>query len=282
MTRLTRRQFIGGVIATPLLGISAASAYARLIEPYHYLITETDIFIKNLPQRFEGFRITQLTDIHHSDILGIDEVQRVVHLAQQTNPNMFVLTGDYTTTYRRYIEPCAEALSRLNAPEGVWAVLGNHDHYTDPELTTRAFQRHHITVLNNLNTSVQNGPDTLQLAGIDDWSWNGTDWKKAFEGLDNQLPTILLSHQPAVLEFPQTQQMSLILSGHTHGGQIKLPWLGPIARFATKDLKYAQGLFRYGEVQLYVSSGTGVIGLPIRMGVRPEITVLRLMRDRRA
>ena len=282
MTRLTRRQFVSGVIATPLLGLSAASAYARLIEPYHYLITETDIFIKNLPERFEGFRITQLTDIHHSDILGIDEVQRVVHLAQQTKPNIFVLTGDYTTTYRRYIEPCAEALSKLNAPEGVWAVLGNHDHYTDPELTTRAFDRHHITVLNNLNTNVHNGPDTFQLAGIDDWSWNGTDWKKAFAGLNNELPTILLSHQPAVLEFPQTQQMSLILSGHTHGGQIKLPWLGPLARFATKDLKYAQGLFRYGEVQLYVSSGTGVIGLPIRMGVRPEITVLRLMRDRRA
>ena len=282
MTRLTRRQFVSGVIATPLLGLSAASAYARLIEPYHYLITETDIFIKNLPERFEGFRITQLTDIHHSDILGIDEVQRVVHLAQQTKPNIFVLTGDYTTTYRRYIEPCAEALSKLNAPEGVWAVLGNHDHYTDPELTTRAFERHHITVLNNLNTNVHNGPDTFQLAGIDDWSWNGTDWKKAFAGLNNELPTILLSHQPAVLEFPQTQQMSLILSGHTHGGQIKLPWLGPLARFATKDLKYAQGLFRYGEVQLYVSSGTGVIGLPIRMGVRPEITVLRLMRDRRA
>jgi predicted MPP superfamily phosphohydrolase len=282
VTRLTRRQFVSGVIATPLLGLSAASAYARLIEPYHYLITETDIFIKNLPERFEGFRITQLTDIHHSDILGIDEVQRVVHLAQQTKPNIFVLTGDYTTTYRRYIEPCAEALSKLNAPEGVWAVLGNHDHYTDPELTTRAFERHHITVLNNLNTNVHNGPDTFQLAGIDDWSWNGTDWKKAFAGLNNELPTILLSHQPAVLEFPQTQQMSLILSGHTHGGQIKLPWLGPLARFATKDLKYAQGLFRYGEVQLYVSSGTGVIGLPIRMGVRPEITVLRLMRDRRA
>ena len=84
-----------------------------------------------------------------------------------------------------------------------------------------------------------------------------------------------------MIELPETQQMSLILSGHTHGGQIKLPWLGPIARYATKDLKYAQGLFRNGEVQLYVSSGTGVIGLPIRMGVRPEITVLRLMRDRR-
>jgi len=142
--KLTRRQFLGGLVATPLVAASALSTYARLIEPYHYLISETDVFIKDLPGRFENFRITQLTDIHHSKILGIDEVRRVVGLAQQTKPDMFVLTGDYATTYRRFIEPCAEALSSLNAPEGVWAVLGNHDHYTDPELTTRALERRHI------------------------------------------------------------------------------------------------------------------------------------------
>ena len=136
-----RREFVKGLIAAPLVAVSAASAYARLIEPYNYLISETDISIRELPPAFEGFRITQLTDIHHSRILGISEVRRMVNLAQQTKPDMFVLTGDYTTTYRRYIEPCAEALSALRAPEGVWAILGNHDHYTDPELTTRALQR---------------------------------------------------------------------------------------------------------------------------------------------
>jgi uncharacterized protein len=279
---LTRRQFLRGLVTTPLVALSTVSAYATLIEPYRYWVSETEIFIKDLPDRFEGFRITQLTDIHHSRILAIDEVRRVVSVAQQTKPDLFVLTGDYTTTYRRYIEPCAEALSPLSAPEGVWAVLGNHDHYTDPELTTRALERHHITVLNNQNTVLQKGPDAIQLSGIDDWSWNGANFKKAFEGLKHNRPTILLSHQPGVLEFDQTQEMALILSGHTHGGQIKLPWLGPIARFATKDLTYAQGLFRYGDVQLYVSSGTGVIGLPVRLGVRPEISVLRLMRERRA
>jgi predicted MPP superfamily phosphohydrolase len=276
--RLTRRQFVKGLVATPLVAASGVAAYARLIEPYNYLISENDIFINNLPERFEGFRITQLTDIHHSKILGLPEVRRVVRLAQETKPDMFVLTGDYATTYRRFIEPCAEALSSLSAPEGVWAVLGNHDHYTDPDLTTRALERQHITVLNNQNTSVRRGPDVLQLSGIDDWSWNGTDWRKAFEGLNKQSATILLSHQPSVLEMDQTKDVSLILSGHTHGGQINLPWLGAPARFATKDLKYAQGLFRFGEAQLYVSSGTGVIGLQVRFGVRPEIAVLKLKR----
>jgi predicted MPP superfamily phosphohydrolase len=191
---------------------------------------------------------------------------------------MFVLTGDYSTTYRRYIEPCAEALSELSAPEGVWGVLGNHDHYTDPELTTRALQIRHIAVLNNAHTTIRRGPDSLQLSGVDDWSWNATNWDRAFSGLNAKTPTVLLSHQPTVLDLEQSNGVALILSGHTHGGQINLPFLGAPARFATQDLKYARGLFRRGDTQLYVSSGTGVIGLPVRFGVRPEIAVLRLRR----
>jgi len=273
-----RRQFLRGLVAAPLVAVSAGAAYSRLIEPYHYWISETDILIRNLPERFEGFRITQLTDIHHSRILGLDEIRRAINLAQQTKPDMFVLTGDYSTTYRRYIEPCAEALSGLGAPDGVWAVLGNHDHYTDPELTTRALQRQHIAVLNNAHTTIQRGPDSLQLSGIDDWTWNAVDWTRAFAGLNEKRPTILLSHQPTVLDFEQTRKVDLIVSGHTHGGQLTFPWLGAPARLFTKDLKYARGLFRSGETQLYVSSGTGVIGLPLRFGVRPEIAVLRLRR----
>lgn len=276
---LSRRQFLHGLVATPLVAVAGVSAYARLVEPYNYWISETDIFIRDLPERFENFRITQLTDIHHSRILSLNEVRRVVSLAQQTRPDMFVLTGDYTTTYRRFIEPCAEALASLSAPEGVWAVLGNHDHYTDPELTTRALQRQHIAVLNNVHTTLQRGPDSLQLSGIDDWSWNATDWPRAFDGLKPATPTILLSHQPTVLDLEQTQNVSLILSGHTHGGQVRIPFFGAPVRYATSDLKYARGLFRRGATQLYVSSGTGVIGLPVRFGVRPEIAVLRLKRE---
>lgn len=274
----SRRGFLKGLVAAPLMAVAATSAYARLIEPYHYWISETDVFIRDLPERFENFRITQLTDVHHSRILGINQVRHVVELAQQTRPDVFVLTGDYTTTYRRFIEPCAEALAPLNAPEGVWAVLGNHDHYTDPELTTRALQRHRIAVLDNAHTTLQRGPDALQLSGIDDWTWNAVDWKRAFTGLKPTTPTVLLSHQPGVLDFEQTKNVSLILSGHTHGGQVRLPGFGAPARFATKDLKYDRGLFQRGETQLYVSSGTGVIGLPVRFGVRPEIAVLRLKR----
>jgi predicted MPP superfamily phosphohydrolase len=273
---LTRRQFLSGLAAAPLIAVAASSAYAGLIEPHNYEVTQTDIFIRDLPGRFDGFRITQLTDLHHSRIVGIDQVRRVVELARNTKPDLFVLTGDYTTTYRRYVEPCAEALGALSAPEGVWAILGNHDHYTDPELTARALVRHKITVLNNANTSIKRGPDVLQLAGIDDWSWNGTDWQRAFYGLDPRRPTVLLSHQPGVFDLMEAEAASLILSGHTHGGQIKLPLIGAPARFVTQHLKYDSGLFKRDQSQLYVSRGTGVIGLPVRLGVKPEIAVLRL------
>lgn len=277
---LTRRQFLSGLAAAPLVAVSATSAYASLIEPHNYVVTETDIFIRDLPGRFEGFRITQLTDIHHSRIVGIDQVRRVVELAGNTKPDLFVLTGDYTTTYRRYVEPCAEALGELKAPDGVWAILGNHDHYTDPELTTRALARRKINVLNNANTIIKRGPDVLQLAGIDDWSWNGTDWRRALHGLSPRQPVVLLSHQPTVFDLDEARTASLILSGHTHGGQIALPVIGAPARFVTQHLKYASGLFKRGDAQLYVSRGTGVIGLPVRLGAKPEIAVLRLRQAR--
>ena len=278
---LNRRQFLTGLAATPLLAVSATAAYSRFVEPYYYRIVEQDVFIRDLPSAFENFRITQLTDIHHSRIVGLDEVRRVVGLALSTKPDLIALTGDYTTTYPHFIEPCAEALGGLSAPEGVWAVLGNHDHYTDSELTLRALERNHIRVMNNINTTLRRGSDTLQLAGVDDWSWGKSDWSRAFHGIEQNRPTVLLSHQPTVLDITQAQQVSLILSGHTHGGQVTLPFVGAPARLATKDLKYAHGLFRQGATQLYVSSGTGVIGLPVRLGARPEISVIRLRRDLR-
>ncbi len=277
-SRPTRRQFLSGLASVPLVAVSATSAYASFIEPYNYELSATDIFIRDLPDNFDGFRIAQISDVHHSHIVSIQEVRRIVELAQRARPDMIALTGDYTTSYRRYIEPCAEALGALSAPEGVWAVLGNHDHYTDPELTTHALERARISVLNNTNTLIRRGRDALQLAGIDDWSWNRTDWARALYGVDAKRPTVLLSHQPRVLDAIETENISLILSGHTHGGQVSLPLIGTPMRLG-KDFKYLRGLYRRNATQLYVSRGTGVIGLPVRFGAPPEIALLRLRRS---
>jgi predicted MPP superfamily phosphohydrolase len=262
----------------PLLAASAASAYAGLIEPHSYELTKTDVAIRDLPDAFDGFRIAQITDVHHSRIVPIAEVRRVVELALAAKPDLIALTGDYTTSYRRYIEPCAEALGGLSAPEGVWAVLGNHDHYTDPQLTIRALKRHRINVLENANTTLRRGGDTLQLAGIGDWTWNRGDWERSLYGIDKTRPTVMLSHQPVVLDLPEVEGISLILSGHTHGGQVSLPLVGPPLRFA-RDFKYVRGLYEKNGTRLYVSAGTGMIGLPVRLGVRPEISILRLRKQ---
>jgi len=276
--KINRRRFLSGLAAAPLVAVSATSAYASLVEPVNYELSETDIPVRDLPESFDGFRIVQVSDIHHSRIVSIEEVRRVVEVARKAKADLVALTGDYTTMYRRYIEPCAEALGTLEAPEGIWAVLGNHDHYTDAQLTTRALERAHIRVLNNANTLIRRGADVLQLAGVDDWSWGRTDWARAFYGMDRKRPSVLLSHQPRVLDFAETQGVSLILSGHTHGGQLSFPFIGAPARFISAEMKYARGLFERNGTQLYVSRGTGIIGLPVRFGARPEISVLRLRR----
>lgn len=273
----TRRQFLQGLSAFGVVSVCATSAYASFVEPYAYELTETIIHIQGLPSNFEKFRIAQISDVHHGRLVSLEEVRRVVQLTREARADLVVLTGDYTTARRRYIEPCAEVLGELQAPEGVWAILGNHDHNTDPVLTTSALRRARIVVVSNRNTILRRGTDVLQLAGIDDWSWGMADWKQALDGLNPQHPIVLLSHQPRVFDLPQVGDVALVLSGHTHGGQISLPIVGAPARFMD-EFRYVRGLYRRGRAQLYVTRGTGMIGLPVRFGAPPEISVLQLRR----
>ncbi|MGB8507571.1 MAG: metallophosphoesterase [Pyrinomonadaceae bacterium] len=273
-----RRRFLKGAAAAGLAGLSGVLGYGSLVEPFDYELTETDIPVRDLPESFDNFRIGQLTDIHHSSLVPIEEVRRAVELANRTRPDVFVLTGDYTTGRRRYIEPCAAALGELKAPCGVWAVLGNHDHLTDAELTARALSGRGVNVLINASTVLRRGDETLQLTGVDDWGWGKADWPRAFYGLDLARPTVLLSHEPAVFDVAETRGISLTISGHTHGGQIRLPFIGAPVGYLSEEFHYLGGLYERGDARLYVSRGTGMTGLPIRLGARPEIAVLRLRR----
>lgn len=275
---LTRRQFLKGVAAATVVGVGGVSAYGGLFEAWDYEVTETVVRVRDLPARFEGFRIAQLSDVHHGRLVSLDEVRRVVGLANAARPDMVALTGDYTTSLRKYVEPCAEVLGELRAPEGVWAVLGNHDHKTDGPLTRQALGRRGINVLTNENTELRRGDDSLRLAGVDDWGWGKADFERTMRGVDTRRPSILLAHEPMALDVPQTRGVSLILSGHTHGGQIRLPVVGAPAAYLWKHLKYLRGMYESEGTQLFVSRGTGVIGVPIRVGARPEVALLRLQR----
>ena len=265
--------------AAAAVGVAGASAYGGLFEAWDYELTETVVPVRDLPERFEGFRIAQVSDVHHGRLVPIEEVRRVVELANAARADMIALTGDYTTQFRRYVEPCAEALAELKAPEGVWAVLGNHDHNTDGELTKRALVRRGISVLTNENTLLRRGADSLQLAGADDWGWGYADFKRALGGVDLARPTLLLSHEPIAFDMEETRGVSLILSGHTHGGQVCLPVVGsPVKYIWGKYLRHLSGMYEQDGARLYVSRGTGMIGVPLRIGARPEVAVLRLQR----
>jgi predicted MPP superfamily phosphohydrolase len=269
-----------GAGAAALVGVGAPTVYGGVVEAWDYELTETVVPIKNLPERFEGFRIAQVSDVHHGRLVPVEEVRRVVELANQTRADMVALTGDYTTQLRRYVEPCAELLAELKAPEGVWAVLGNHDHNTDGPLTRKALARRGISVLTNENTRLRRGADVLQLAGTDDWGWGYADFGRALRGVDLARPTVLLSHEPISFDMEETRGVSLTLSGHTHGGQVNLPLVGsPVKYVWGKYLRYLRGLHeREDGSLLYVSRGTGMIGVPVRLGARPEVAVLRLQR----
>ena len=266
------------MLAGALVATGGVAAYSTLCEPFAYELNESDILLNGLPDAFENFRIAQLTDLHHSRLVPLGEIRRVVELTNRARPNLIVLTGDFVTSRRRYIEPCAEALGRLRAPAGVFAVLGNHDHHTDGELMARALAGQKIQLLLNANTLLRRGDQTLQLAGIDDWGWGQTDWARALHGLDPTKPSILLSHEPAVFDMPEARAVSLIISGHTHGGQVALPFMGAPARFLSA-FRYIGGHYARDGRRLYVSRGTGVVGLPLRLGAPPEITVLRLRKS---
>ena len=267
-----------GAGAAALVGAAGVSAYGGVVEAWDYEVTETAVPVKGLPERFEGFRIVQVSDVHHGRLVSLDEVRRVVSLANAARADMVALTGDYTTSYREYIEPCAEALGELNAPEGVWAVLGNHDHNTDAALTRQALKRRGVEVLTNANTTLRRGADVLQLAGVDDWGWGVADYEKALRGVDVSRPSVLLAHEPRALDEPETRGVSLILSGHTHGGQVRLPFVGAPAAYVFKHLNYLRGMYENNGTRLYVSRGTGMIGVPVRVGARPEVAVLRLQK----
>lgn len=276
---LTRREFLKWAGAAGLAGASGVGLYGWLFGATDYEVTETVVPVRGLPEAFEGFRIAHVSDVHHGRLVSVEEVRRVVALANGTGADLVALTGDYTTSLRRYVEPCAEALAELRAPEGVWAVLGNHDHHTDGPLTREALARRGVNVLTNENTVLRRGADVLQLAGVDDWGWGKADFKRALEGVDTSRACVMLSHEPIAFDMAQTRGVSLILSGHTHGGQIYLPFVGsPVSRLWPRHFRYMRGLYERDGDRLFVSRGTGVIGVPVRLGARPEVAVLRLQR----
>jgi uncharacterized protein len=234
------------------------------------------IWLDALPEAFSGLRIVQISDIHHG--LFLPE-QWLAEAVQQTNrlcADIVVLTGDFVTYSRANIEPAAEILSRLRASYGVLAVLGNHDFRVGADAVTSALRRKHIEVLRNQHVTVQFGGSSVYVAGVDDYGY-GADVRRAVRGIPRDSATVLLAHNPRIIHLASRHGVSLVLSGHTHGGQVNLPLLGTVYGRSPERLRYKIGWDRLGPTQIYVSRGIGTIVLPWRLRCPAEITHLELL-----
>lgn len=259
--------------------------YARHVEPTWLEVNRHTIAIRQLPAEFDGFRVVQLSDLHVGPKLCQRFLDEAIDRAQAERPDLIVLTGDYIHKGFRHIGRAARGISRLRATHGVYAVLGNHDYSVRNALGMRRHRDLHqavtdalsaagARVLRNETVALERDGAHVDLTGLDDlWSRN-CDLETAYAGHDRSRPRVVLAHNPRTVERLAGRRCDLMLSGHTHGGQVDWPGLGRVA-LGRKTRRYAAGLYHLDEACLYVNKGVG-FGWRIRYGVRPEIAVLTL------
>ncbi len=228
--------------------------------------------MSGLPHALDGFRIGLITDIHHSASVSAEDVTRAVALLSAVPTDLIVLGGDYVTFGDRdFVEPVAELLAPLSeAREGSFAVLGNHD---DDKDMPAALIRRGFVVLKDQRTTLTLRGERVDLAGIRFWTRRLPDIARVVR--DSEALTILLAHDPRRLAEAADLNLPLVLSGHTHGGQIVLPGVGALA---AKKFPVLAGTARQGDTSLFVSRGVGTVYLPVRINCPPEVAVLTLRR----
>ena len=261
----------------------AALLQAAMLEPRTIEVTHQRLRMPKLPGEFEGFRLVQLSDIHHSPFLSEGEITEAARRANALDPDLIVLTGDYVSHSRDFIAGCARALGTLRARHGVFAVLGNHDHWTDGPQMAQALTNRGIRILTNENLLIERGSSSIRLVGIDDMTVKRDDLRAALLGTQPHETRILLSHNPAIIREAARAGLDLVLSGHTHGGQIN--WRLLTGREDKKTQRWLKrpsrrlmrGYAQLGATHLYVNRGLGTVVLPLRYGCPPEISVIELI-----
>ncbi|HEY6046022.1 MAG TPA: metallophosphoesterase [Pyrinomonadaceae bacterium] len=249
-------------------------ARAAVAEPFMLSIERQEIFLRRLPKRLDGFRIVHLSDFHYGPMVNPEHLKRAVRAANDLHGDLIALTGDYISQDRAYAAPCAEVVGRLRARHGVYAVLGNHDHWTDAALIADLFRAEGIRVLVNEGLRVDLRNETFWLAGVDDTMVGLEDLPLAMAGSSDDEFKLLLAHNPIILRRAARANVDLVLSGHTHGGQVT--WRSEKNSSGRPRRRLLRGLGRRGNTQIYVTRGLGMVVVPIRYGCPPEISVLEL------
>ena len=272
---ISRRTAIKTVIATTVGSATAGITYGAAFERHRIGMTSTTLPVAGLPRALDGLRISLITDIHHSRIVPASDVEQAIELAMSARPDLIVLGGDYVTFGdRAFVGPVAELLGALQAPHGVFAVLGNHD---DDRDMAAALAAKGFTVLKDQRTQVTIRNETLTLAGIRFWTRRAENIARVVNGVEGTV--LLLAHDPRRLVEAANLKVPAVLSGHTHGGQIIVPGVGAIAR---RSFPVLSGLGQQGDTSIFVSRGVGTIYVPVRINCPPEVALLTLRRPAHA
>lgn len=257
-------------------GAFAALLYGVILERRWVQFTRRLIELPGLPPALDGLRIVHLSDIHWDAYTNAARLHGLFDEINALQPDLVVLTGDLVTHYRRHIDPCANALSRLRARLGVFTVLGNHDHWASGRLLSAALERRCIRVLTNEHLLVDEG---LWLVGVDDPHLQLANLEQALAGIadEDTRPRILLAHSPDIMD-EAVGRVDVVLTGHTHGGQVRFPVVGPLLRATRREVgkHFVHGLKRAGETLCFTNRGLGTVLLPIRFNCRPEVAVFTL------
>jgi predicted MPP superfamily phosphohydrolase len=246
-------------------------------EPLMLSVERHEIALRRLPRGLDGLRVVQLSDIHNGPFTAPGSIERAVEVANSLDPDIVALTGDYVSHEREFAAPCAEILGKLKARCGVYAILGNHDHWTDAALITDLFRAEGIKVLVNEGLRFEH-PErpgaAFWLAGVDDTMVGLEDLPLALAGSSADEMKLLLAHNPVILRRAARAGVDLVLSGHTHGGQVT--WRSESSPSGRPRRRLLRGLGRQGATQIYVSRGLGTVVLPVRYGCLPEVSLLEL------
>ena len=256
-----------------LAGNVSKIAKTAMDEASSLSLERVEIKLNRLPKKLDGFKIIHLSDFHHSPFTNLDHIERAVKIANRLKPDMFILTGDYVSHEKKYIAPVAKVLGTLNSEFGTYACLGNHDHWTSPEIVERKFRDAGIKMLVNEGLRFEARGSSFWICGVDDHMVGKADLAAALKGSFPDEMKLLLAHNPIILRQAARYGVDLTLSGHTHGGQVKVR--DPEKRLLPRR-KLTSGLHRRKDSQIYITRGIGTVVLPIRYQCPPEISLLEL------
>ncbi len=253
-----------------------ASAYGTLLRRRCVRVVHRDVRLASLDRRLDGLRVVHISDLHIGTMTPKARGMAWARAVMRSMPDVVVVTGDLITSGTDYLDDAADVVRALRAPLGVFVSLGNHDYFGDVSALQRKLAMGGARVLRNDGTVVEYRGAQVWIGGVDDTWTNRADAARALASRPKGTAALLLSHDPSVFSHPACGEVDLVFSGHTHAGQVAIPFAVRTLNLSRLSTPYSSGIYRRGRATLHVSPGLGTTGPPIRIGAAPEITILVL------